>query len=225
MTSQLFRPLGLAIGLAALAAAAPPAQAARNELSVELGGLGTRDANYGLFSDTDRIGTWGVRGGVGLSRHLAVVASFHHGATGNRLDGYETDGDYVEGAMQFRNNQLALGPKFELAVAPWLRPYGTVQAVAFQGRILLDDDADQDDDLNELSYRDVAPAGVVALGLDLVPYGAKKAVGVGSHLELGYGHAAPLRFADEERAQGEPVSLGELQFSGFYVRWGVGLRF
>ena len=212
--------------IALLAFGGNDAQAARNELSLEVGGLSSNDQNYNLFSETGGISTWGVRGGVGLSRHLAIVASYHHGATGNGLEGEEdASGDYTEGSMQFRTNQLAVGPKFEAAVAPWLRPYVTVQAMAFQGRILLDDNNDVDDNENQLSYSTVAPAGVVALGLDLIPFGATKTVGFGSHLEMGFGHTRPLQFEDKERAASEPVSLGELQFSGFYINWGAGIRF
>jgi hypothetical protein len=212
--------------IALIALGTNDAQAARNELSLEVGGLNSSDPNFELFSEEGGISTWGVRGGVGLTRHVAIVASFHHGAVGTAFESYEDASDeYDEGSMQFRTNQLAVGPKFEAAVAPWLRPYATVQAMGFQGRILLDDNSEVDDNENQLSYRAIAPAGIVALGLDLIPFGATKSVGVGSHLEMGYGHTRPLQFEDSERAAAEPVSLGELQFSGFYINWGVGIRF
>lgn len=210
-----------------------PARAADHELSLELGALGTADERFDLFREGALIRTWGARGGVALHENVSVLLGYHRGAWGSEVgisaedgegDGDDDGVDTFQAAYQ--GHHLLLGPKVDLRVTDWLRPYGTVQGAALIGRVLLDDDPDHDDNENQLSATSVNPGGVVALGVDVVPIRKRQALRFGSHLEMGYGLMAATGFtATPPGGGGEKFEIARFGFGGFYLRAGVGAYF
>ncbi len=194
-----------------------------NELSLEVGSFGA-DEQWTAFSSSAQMGTVGVRAGYALSPNLTIVAGWHRGRHGGSLivETYD-DGDYLynEIGLDFTGHQLTLGPKVDYQLTHWLRPYATVQALGFFGKIRLDEDT-SDDELQR--FRAQTFGGIGALGIDLVPGSPRRTVHPASYLELGYGHAFSMNFEDSD-AGNEPAPIGSMGFSGLYLRWGVGVRF
>lgn len=196
-----------------------PAHAASDELNFELGQFGAQDASWDMFSDRTHVGSWGFRGGKSLGNFTTIVLSWQHSMDGGAVgEDYDYDEDSVSFSpwyLALTTNQLAVGPKFDLEVFPWLHPYGTVQAMGWLGTVRMDEDIEDDENPNEIAKTGFAPGGIAALGLDLIPLRADRKVRPATYVEAGYGYALPMKVGD----------LGEVQFSGFYLHWGVGARF
>ncbi len=222
--------------LTLMAALSSPGRAADNEISVELGSFGTSDDRFDLVHDRGQLGTWGVRGGIGLSEHLGVVAGWHHTATGNQVEVESTfdetvsyDGEYLYQNFQaaYRGNHFLVGPKVDTAVWGWFHPYATVQGALFVGQVLFDDDPEVDDNPGQLKATAVSPGGVAAVGWDIIPvhFGGGQS-GVGWHLEGGYGLVAAAAYkAKPASGNGDPAEIARFGLGGFYLRTGVGLYF
>ena len=203
----------------------PAAQAAGNEISFELGSFGAHDPNWELFSNDEQLVTWGFRGGYAITPNLAVIATWQHGAWGGGLDIYgessyydDDDEYYYEDTslnLAFTANQFGVGPKYDVELFSWLRPYATAQFIAFLGTVRMDEDEDHDDNINQYKTSGFSPAGMAALGIDFIPVRPRRTGSLATYLEMGYGYAAPMKLGD----------LGQLSFNGFALRWGVGARF
>jgi len=208
------------------------ARAENNELDLELGAIHTSDTDWEMFSDAGSVSTWGIRAGYGLSEHLSVVASWHHSADGAEIyfDNTESyDGDPAFHTA-FMSDQFAVGPKFNYAVNGWLAPYGTAQLMAWRGKIRLDSDVKEEGNLGEQKFAALAPGAVAALGVEWMPFRLGEEVKAATHLELGYAYMLPMKFHDADGTErvdntDKPAFVGEMDFQGFYMRWGVGLRF
>lgn len=206
--------------IALLSLALSPAHAASNELNFELGSFGAHDPNWELFSSDERVSTWGFRGGLAVNGFTTVLLGWQHSADGGTNgDAYSYDdaeaGTSYTWGLAMTTNQIAAGPKFDLEVFPWLRPYATVQAIAWLSTVRMDDDTSDEENINEIARTGIAPGGIAALGVDLIPMRADRKVRPATYLEAGYGLAAPVKVGD----------LGKIQFDGFYLHWGVGARF
>lgn len=211
-------------------AAMSGAWAADNELDFELGSLSAPDTDWEMFSSGSAVGTWGIRGGYGLAEHLSVVAGWHHSADGAQiwLDGESSD--VADFHTAFLSDQFTVGPKFDYAVTSHLSPYATVQAMLYRGKIRLDTDIEHEGNPNELKFSALAPGAYGALGVEWLPIRLGDRARVGTHLELGYAWVLPMKFKDDNGTQRDensdkPAFVGQMDFHGFAMRWGVGLRF
>ena len=213
--------------LAALALLALPtaAGAADHELSFELGTPASYDDNFQLFQDDgDFLGTRGLRLGVAVHERVAVIAGWHRGASGTRIEYGETyyeDDEYEEYYEQtgmvaaLYADEFTLGAKADLPVAVWFRPFATLQGMGLRGLVRIDDDTSSDDNPNQIQRTAFAPGGMATGGLDFrVPFMDGK-LAAATSFELGYAYAPPLDF-DE---------LGTLKMRGLVFRWGLGARF
>jgi hypothetical protein len=204
-------------------AAAGSANGGDHEVSLELGSLGSRDESWSIFSDYDQLGSVGGRVGYALGPRWSVLGDYQVGRYGESLvsepEDYSDDYEYSEAGLDITIHQLSIGPKYDVMVKHWLRPYATVQGLGLMGRLRL-----TEDDEDPTRYSDIAPGGLAALGVDLVPGRKRRSVHAASHLELGYARAFALNFEDRD-AGNEPVAIGDLKLGGLYVRWGVGIRF
>lgn len=218
--------------IALMAALSAPGRAADNEISLELGSFGTHDDAFELFHDNGQLGTVGFRGGLGLSRHLGVVAGWHHAATGNTVEvqsstATDSESRYQTFQAAYRGHHFLIGPKLDTTALGWFHPYATVQGALFVGRVLMDDDPDVDDNPGQLQATAVSPGGVAALGWDIVPVrpGGGQ-IGIGWHIEAGYGRVATTSYrAHPPGGNGDPAEIARFGLGGFYLRTGVGLYF
>lgn len=219
------------------------ARAASNELSVEIGSLGTRDERFELFHERNLLSTWGLRGGVAVHPRVAILAGWHHATAGNAVEmetltgssGYTGDDEYYYdeeglGAFQaaYRGEHFTLGPKVDLPIDDWGFPYLTVQGALFVGKVLLDEDATDETNLNQLKGTAFSPGGLAAAGIDIVPvHLAHGKLDLGGHLELGYATTLDTTYRGE-LPTGTGLTQAELArfgLGGFYLRAGVGVYF
>lgn len=208
---------------AAILAASAPAAAADHQVDLDLGvqGAGYDNEDWDLFSDSDALSTYGARVGVALGEHLSVLVGYQRGVTGAEIyqdsywedDGVDAPGD--EFVAAYYSHTLALGPKLSARASRVLSPYGTLLLTGQYATVRLDADPVIDDDATQLTATGMAPGAVAAAGLDVALPFKQRAWTPATFAELGYGHTLALDFD----------SLGELSFSGVYLRWGVGVRF
>ena len=213
----------------ALLAVPATAVAADHELSLELGATGhAADDNWFLFDDnTDALTDYGLRLGFAVHDRVAVIAGYHHGAQGSRIelpgyggdsDEYYYDDDSSEGqalAAAYYADTFSLGAKADLPVAVWFQPYATIQALGIRSMVRLDDDTTTDDNPNQLQRATFNPGGLASAGVEFRIPIRHTSWALASHLELGYHIATPSDF-DE---------LGSLTNRGLVFRWGLGVRF
>jgi hypothetical protein len=156
------------------------------------------------------------------------MGSLHHGSVGSStyIGATEDWSTSDTGGVALYLTQLAIGPKVHVEPARRLSVYGTLQAEALYGILKLDSDIDEADSAVEMRLRGLAPGGILAGGVELLPFHAGPAT-LGAHLELGYAHAARLRFRDPEGvdAEDEGLLVGDLEARGLHVRFGLGARF
>jgi len=200
-----------------------------NELSVEVGRItGADDAFESLNDDDTAFATRGVRGAYALGERVSLMGSLHHGSVGSStyIGATEDWSNSDTGGVALYLTQLAIGPKVHVEPARRLSVYGTLQAEALYGILKLDSDIDEADSAVEMRLRGLAPGGILAGGVELLPFHAGPAT-LGAHLELGYAHAARLRFRDPEGvdAEDEGLLVGDLEARGLHVRFGLGARF
>lgn len=211
-------------------ASAGSSDGADHEASIGFGLVTTPDENWQAFSSTGALTSFGARGGVALNGPWTLLADAQVSLHGGNVD-IETDDDgsgeyrYISEAfgLDLGTLQLGVGPKYDLTILHWLRPYATVQALGMLGRMRMDEDPFDDDNARS-RFWSVAPGGAAALGLDVVPGATKNRLFPAMHLEMGYAILAPLQFSDDDAANAA-AQIGELQFRGFYLRWGVGAHF
>jgi hypothetical protein len=229
------------LGLAALLTTTADAKPKGHEVSLELGSFGAYDPNFDLFSESDAVGTYGARVGYGITKSLTILGSWHHGSDGVSVDynGYSDEEDSFEDDIYdeelfrtaFISDQFMLGPKLAWRIRPWIAPYATLQGVGILGRARIDDDFDHDDNPNQIRYTGFAPGGYVAGGVDIKPLKiGKDGLRLATHLELGYGITSDMTFkqeggTDAELGSGAVAEVGTVNFRGFTMRWGVGVRF
>lgn len=209
---------------------------AGHEVSLELGTLAAPDPDWEYLGSGNQISSHGVRAGWGFTPMLALVASWHRGADGVEFDGpVSDDTSGGEENLLFRtsfiSHQLALGPKLQWRVTPWLAPYATLQGLGVLGTARLDDGFDDDDNPNQYTYRGLAPGGFVSGGVDVKPVRLAQGMRLGTHIELGYALTGRMRLVQEggrdPASTDEPrtAQLGAVGFRGFTMRFGVGVNF
>ncbi|MEL6349394.1 MAG: outer membrane beta-barrel protein [Myxococcota bacterium] len=209
-------------------ASANAAENGQHEVSIEMGSIGAYDTRWDAFSSREQMNTLGARGGLALTPRWSMLLDAQLGLNGSNVDIDAEDegtGEFVYQADAFSLDlgtlQVGLGPKFTVPLKPWLRTYGTVQAMGMLGRMRMDDDPDED---GRRRYWSATPGGAAAVGGELVVGDASQGIVPAMHLELGYAYMASMQFSDRS-IDGEPAPIGALDFRGFYLRWGLGVRF
>ncbi len=207
-----------------------------SEISVQMGRFGAPDDNWSsTFSDSSGVPGQGLRvawrlgdGPDANPRGLEIVADWDHEVRGAQLDIGSDAGwgdDYADTSVlytKFVGNRFALGPRLSYRVGDWFVPYATAQLAAWQSRIAIDEDIEDDENPNQVAIGSLTGAGVVAVGFDVRPITIGERARVGSHLELGYGYALPMRYTADNGGKG--LDIGSLDFRGLTVNWGVGIR-
>ena len=196
---------------------------AKHEVSFAYGSIGIDDPNWPVFAWGSKMGSAGVRVGVGFDKNLTALVGWHHSVLGGEVEFGRANQRGFE--MALTTDQVFLGPKYAIPVTEWFAPYGTAQATVMRTRFRMDDDIDSDDNTNQYVNAAMAPGAVAAIGIEVVPMGYKNMpFRFATDLELGYAAVLPLQF-EQSRHAGDPVELGDLDFGGFYLHWGAGVRF
>ena len=204
------------------AALAGSADGIDSELSLELGAMASSDRTVDVLTGSNALSALGLRLGYGITPNIGVVASWHRSQHASFLSG-DTATSYFDMDMGLITNQLALGPKVDLQLTHWLRPYVTVQAMGVLGTLRIDEDPGDDEDVL-LKYTDTSWGGFAAAGVDLVPGDESRRLHPALHLELGYGKVFSLQFEDDE-AGNDAIAIGDINLQGLTVNAGIGIRF
>jgi hypothetical protein len=213
--------ISLILGLG-IAVAAPR----ENDIYLETGLLDVEDEQWGMLSFDSAIQTTGVSVGLGLRPWLQVAAGYHRSVEASIL---EMDGDSSEplsAGMALVSNQLTVGPRALWRPRPWGALYGSAQFLGSHGRLVVDEDLEEEDNLNQFTDHDFAPGAALTAGMELSPVKIKNRARVATHLEMGYALVGAMDFEAPSGKDGaEPLSMGGPDFGGFFLRAGVGLRF
>lgn len=193
-----------------------------HEVSYEISGLNTSDPTFEVFSDSDLLSAPGIRLGYGISENLTVVGGWNLGRYRSEFE-VDADSGYTVFDVNLTTHQLRLGAKADLQVLHWLRPYVTLQGIGMLGRLSIDEYPGDDDD-EIIRYGDTAFGGLAAAGIDLVPGDSSNRLHVGGYLEMGYGRVLPMQFEDTDSGNAA-IEIGDLDFQGFAINAGVGVRF
>jgi hypothetical protein len=206
------------------------------ELSGELGYLSQNDDDWSYFGNPE--GTYGVRLGYHLNPKLSVVTSVHSIKTNSYennyyYDEYEEQSDLSSVKMNIRSSQLSVGPKYALELKRWFVPYATTQGLITHSTITMGDDLDRDEAKTYLRDSSMGIGAIGALGLEMRTKPINGKFQLNSYFELGAGVSSEMKFAakDSDSAfqidsdDGSKVPLGDLQFAGQYLRFGIGTRF
>jgi hypothetical protein len=209
-----------------LCLASAPALAG-GELGLHLSSQGVDDPDYAMFSDSPQLGVYGLRGAWYMQEHLGIVADVHRTRRGGDVYAYSVSSE--EEQFAFRTgltvHQLALGLKSRWELGrPSLAVYGLAQGLLVTSTTRFDDQPDEEDNPNELSYRGLAPGARAALGIEWLPLRIGFEDRLFTHLEAGYGWVAPLTYMDDS-TDGAAQAIGDLRFRGVTVNWGVGWHF
>lgn len=204
--------------LAIIAMLSNPGPLAENSFTLQTGTTGVEGQAWDLL-EYGGLPSWGLELGRPMGDRNTMTFSLHRSVTGSTLgmESYDDDGDYSEtsfGAV-YAGHRVGVGLEREHALAHWLLPYAGLEAQLLQGRVLLDEDLDDDDNANELSSMGFTPGAAALAGVD-IPIGSEDArMRVTLNLEVGYGYALPMRLGD----------LGNLPIQGVQTQWGLGVRY
>ena len=189
------------------------AEAGPREVSLERSQLSNMGSAWNLFADEDGLMTSGIGVAQDLDKNLSVVASYHFGQAGSENSVPEDPGSAEGFVAAFTAHQFTAGVRGDLGGTAFVQPFVTAKATALLGVVRLDDDLDSDENLTQTQASGIAPGAVLAGGISgLIPVGP---VQVRLDTELGYARSLSMGIED----------IGSLQFSGFHMRWGAGVRF
>lgn len=193
-----------------------------HEFSLESSGIYTSDPTFDAFGYSSMLSASGVRLGYGLTENVTIVGGWSLGRYRSNVE-VSTEESFHDFNMDLSAHQLRLGPKVDLQVLHWLRPYATVQGIGMLGRLSIDEHPDDDDSV-VFTYSDTAFGGFAAAGLDVVPGSSSHRIHPAGYLEMGYGKVLALQFEDTD-AGNAAVEIGDLDFQGFTINIGLGVRF
>jgi hypothetical protein len=189
------------------------AEAGPREVSLERNQLANTGAAWNVFSDQDGMMTSGIGVAQDLDKNLSVVASYHFGQAGSQNLVPDDPGSAEGFVAAFNAHQFIAGVRGDMGGTGFVQPFVSAKATALLGVARLDDDLDSDENLTQTQASGIAPGAVLAGGISgLIPVGP---VQVRLDTELGYAYSLPMGIGE----------LGSLQFSGFHMRWGAGVRF
>jgi hypothetical protein len=187
---------------------------------VELGSVRNDDLTYDLFSDTNALFGWGLRGVMRPASRVELRAGYHnvrHGASVYTGDYYD-DTDYYSSASYlqsaFYGHEVTLGVRADLSIEDVLLPYVAVDGMLLAALVRLDDDPQQRDNPGQVSAFGVAPGAGLVGGAEIrLPPGSNLQFSV--NLEVGYTVLGRMDLGD----------LGSMRPGGLTVRSGAGIRF
>ncbi len=189
------------------------AEAGPREVSLERNQLTNTGAAWNVFSDADGLMTSGIAVAQDLDKNLSVVASYHFGQAGSENYVPEDPGSAEGFVAAFTAKQITAGVRGDLGGTGFVQPFVSAKATVLYGMVRLDDDLDSNENLTQTQATGIAPGAVLAGGISgLIPVGP---VQIRLDTELGYAYSLSMGIGE----------IGSLQFSGFHMRWGAGVRF
>lgn len=190
--------------------AATPAMAADNELSFEGGFLEAQDDAWRVFSSSELVPAYGVRGALKVHDRIAIVATYNHARRGASL---YSPTDQLLGSSAYFGNEVGLGVKVDYSFWDWLQPYAHLDGLLHLGRARLDGQPSADNNTTLVNQRGTTGGFRGMGGVEFqIP---SKSLTAGLYVEAGYTWLAPIQMGD----------FGDLDFGGFTLRSGVGVRF
>ena len=211
----------------------------RHEVSLELASINGQTASAERIS-ADFLSFSGIRAGYGVTPWLTIIGSWNVSRSETDFykedyveypdDGYYSDEEYytTSGSQDMRSlfvvNQVAIGPKIDFTVTPWLHPYVTTQFNVVHGNLKFSDDLEEEDSLVSVQSSSFGLGGVASAGVEFRLKPMNSRFQVASHLELGGQWNSTLSFSTAED-DSATFSLGDFGYGGLVVRGGIGLRF
>ena len=204
------------------------------DFALETGYLAHNDANWSYFGYPEN--TFGLRFAYHLSPTISIVSSYQSILANDSInDDYyyyeyevEEEPDEVHTSssleavqMSIRANQFTVGPKFSLNLKRWLVPYATAQGLLVHSHVRMGDKLDMDEATTFLKDSAYAVGAVSALGVELRSRPVKGKFQLNTYVEWGYGLSSNINFKSGD----DNLPIGDLQYRGGYVRYGIGTRF
>lgn len=208
------------LALLGLTGLSTTAAAAENQVDFILNSQTTNADGWQIIDNDGAHSSFGARVGVAMGEHLSILGSYHYGSTGADVFSSDWDDEGIDPpgdgfTMAYFGHGLAVGPKVSSRINRIATGYATAQLSGQLATIRVDADDVLDDDATQLQERGFAPGAVAALGAEFnLPFN-RRAWTPAAHVELGYGHTLNMTFD----------TFGQMNFSGFYANWGVGVRF
>ena len=203
--------------------------AADHELSVEFGTFGNNDETYRLFSQSDAMTSWGVRGGYAVHDRVSLIASYHHHQRGAMASISDHWDDTFQTA--YFAELIGVGAKADIQPLKWLQFYSAVQGLVYIGTARFDAEPNSRTNIGQFTATSAAIGGQWTAGTEL-KFGLKKStIGLAWHIEGGYGIASKHQYrfqdvnADVDGFDAEAATTNTMQPNGFVLRSGLGIRF
>lgn len=181
------------------------------EIAVETGALDVGGRELASVAGDGALASGGLRFAVAANEHVSVVAGWHYGARGARVD--VADRDSFTAA--YRGHQLTIGAQLDADPTEVVSPYLLVEALALPGTVLFDSDPNRDDNASQDKRSGFTGGGAALLGCDVHAKQGGASFAPAAFLEVGYAYAAPLALGD----------YGKLPMHGVIARLGAGVRF
>jgi hypothetical protein len=175
--------------------------------------LGTVHAGDPAFTDVARVSSLrseGLRVGLDLGDHFAVIGGWHH--YGQEVEAYDAG---TSARLLYHVDDATLGARAMLPIGDYVAPYASLEGVAsFSGAKAVDDSNVKNPEPSRGGG--LAPGAVAMIGFEVrdQPY-PDQHFWLTAHLEGGYELSTALPMGDQ----------GDVRYGGFAMRGGVGVRF
>lgn len=202
--------------LAAWGLSAPAlAQDIDGSLQVEFGRMDNDDPGFDVFSNRNRMPSWGVRGGISIGDNLSVIGGWHRVRRGSEAELYWGSSTSETIAAAYFADQFTLGPKVGLRVGEIFYPYASVEGLLYRSTLRFDDDTTTKSNLGQITSAGMAP-GIIAMGGSEFrsPTGIVGLMIV-FNAELGYSWVGSVNYGE----------VGDIKPGGLVFRMGAGIRF
>ena len=214
-----------------LLAASNVTHAQDHEVSLNVGTIGTHDANWEKVHYASTVPGAGITIGTRMSGDMNLLLSAHTGTVGSRVF-VETDNeeewiawDDPSFSIAATIDQYAVGARWRLQWTPRLTSSFTGSVVAAHGRLRMDEDIDLNGSEVELKYVSLVPGLSAGTGIEYTPFQSlDNAVLFHLGVEGGYTYMLPFNFQDNESSS-KPLEIGKLGMNGAFIRWSIGARF
>lgn len=204
-------------------ALATPAQAARHEISLELGVLENSDDAHRLYSDSELMTHVGLRAGAAVytwndKLGITILGSWGRSKSGQDVSFFDEEtfgGNEVRAALI--SDVFTVGPKVDWDLWGFFFPYVTAQGVLVRASSKLDDNSQTVNNPGQVATQALAGGAQFTGGVELMLPDKRWGwpVTAGWYLEGGYAVVSSLNFD----------GLGDMKPGGLVIRTGVGLRF
>ena len=210
------------------------------EASVSAGLIGSSDVDFEYLSQASVMPSTGVDFGFKVAPNLNLLAGFSSGTVGSTVFNhggsdhtviYEDEDYYGEDyygedeAFEIASTikQAQFGVRYRLDLTPRFTLTATGQAVVAHANLRMDEDIEMEGSEAAVTYTDVAPGGLMAVGLEWAPIKVADAK-INLGMEGGYSHLMAFHFSDKS-ASDDPISIGKINVNGHFLRWYIGTRF